>query len=189
MAWHDIHNFKYSEDDRRKKQNPEVFLKSLGLKPGMNFVDSGCNDGFFTIPAAKIVGESGKVLAIDTDEKAIARLNQKLIDNNLSNTTVVVGRAEDMVAYKNEADIILFAMVLHDFEDPLNVLKNSKLMLKKTGHIYDYDWRKKESSIGPPLTIRLSEERVTELVNEAALKINSFKNFNDDFYLIDIGNQ
>lgn len=189
MAWHDIHIFKYSEDERRKKQNPENFLKSLGLKTGMNFVDSGCNDGFFTVPAAKIVGESGKVLAIDTDEKAIAKLNQKLIDNNISNTTLMMGRAEDIIAFKNKADIILFAMVLHDFEDPVNVLKNSKCMLKKNGHIYDYDWRKNESNIGPPSTIRLSEARVAELVNEADLKIHSFKNINDDFYLIDIGHQ
>ena len=45
--------FTYSEEERRKRQNPELILSSLGLKKGMCFIDSGSNDGFFTLPAAR----------------------------------------------------------------------------------------------------------------------------------------
>lgn len=49
------------ENERGKWQNPEKTLKDIGLKEGKNFADIGCGYGFFTISAAKIVGESGNV--------------------------------------------------------------------------------------------------------------------------------
>ena len=35
------------------------------LRPGSTFVDIGANEGFFTVQAAKIVGNSGRVLAVE----------------------------------------------------------------------------------------------------------------------------
>lgn len=46
-------------DEQRKWQNPENILAEIGLRSGMTFMDNGCGQGFFTIPAAKIVGDSG----------------------------------------------------------------------------------------------------------------------------------
>lgn len=187
MAWHDHHKFSYSEAERRKTQNTEEILKSLGLKPGMNFVDIGCNDGYFCVPAAKIVGTKGQVIAIDTDESAISRLEQKLEFENITNTITIIGRGEDVVAYKNKADIIFFGSVLHDFDDPVKVLKNAKAMLKENGLIFDYDWKKdQQSENGPPLDIRLSIEEVTEMANKSGLSVNSSVDFSQNFYLISI---
>ena len=61
------------EQERRKWQNPENILDGIGLHPGMTFIDIGCGQGFFTIPAAKIVGDSGKVYASDINQTNIAR--------------------------------------------------------------------------------------------------------------------
>ena len=37
-------------------RNPQRLLKAAGLKPGQKVLGVGCGPGFFTIPAAKIVG-------------------------------------------------------------------------------------------------------------------------------------
>ena len=66
------------EQERRKWQNPENVLAEIGLKSGMTFADIGCGQGFFTIPAAKIVGESGKVYASDISETNIQKLREKV---------------------------------------------------------------------------------------------------------------
>ncbi len=54
-----------NDPERRKMQNPESILIDIGLKPGMIFVDIGCGDGYFALPAARMVGPEGKVIAID----------------------------------------------------------------------------------------------------------------------------
>jgi ubiquinone/menaquinone biosynthesis C-methylase UbiE len=56
---------------RRKWHEPETTLKEIGLRAGMVFMDIGCGDGFFTIPAAQQVGETGKVYALDINDSAI----------------------------------------------------------------------------------------------------------------------
>ena len=54
------HRHRFNEAERRKWQNPEAILVDIGLAPGFTFVDVGCNDGFFALPAARVVGEGGK---------------------------------------------------------------------------------------------------------------------------------
>ena len=174
--------FTYSEEERRKRQNPELILSSLGLKKGMCFIDSGSNDGFFTLPAARIVGSSGRIIAIDVDEEALLRLKTKLDHENISNVEIINKPSENVIVASNIADIIFFGTVLHDFKDPLQVLKNSRSMLKDSGLILDYDWRKLNATIGPPYDIRFSEDEVFRLAKNSGLSVASAKIIDSNFY-------
>jgi FkbM family methyltransferase len=55
------------------------------LQPGDIFVDIGANIGFFSIQAAKLVGEQGKVLAFEPTPKTYNRLNENIDLNNFNN--------------------------------------------------------------------------------------------------------
>ncbi|NLA99854.1 MAG: hypothetical protein GX837_02640 [Methanomicrobiales archaeon] len=39
------------ETARRRRQHPDSILEGIGLRPGSTFVDVGCGDGFFALPA------------------------------------------------------------------------------------------------------------------------------------------
>ena len=93
------------------------------LRSGMVFMDIGCGDGFFSILAAKKVGENGKVYAVDTDTSAIEKLNHKANAEGLKNITAKVGAAEETVFCSKCADFIFYSMVLHDFADPAKCSK------------------------------------------------------------------
>ncbi len=82
----------------------------------------------------------------------------------MKNITAKAGKAEDTVFCKKCADFIFYSMDLHDFNDPAKVLKNAKQMVKPTGQLIDLDWKKQEMSFGPPVAIRFSEEKATELI-------------------------
>ena len=58
--------------------NAERVLQETGLKSGDKFLDVGCGDGYFSIAAAKIVGNKGKVYALDSYEKSIVALKQQI---------------------------------------------------------------------------------------------------------------
>ncbi|MCW4044191.1 MAG: class I SAM-dependent methyltransferase [Candidatus Bathyarchaeota archaeon] len=169
---------------RRMGRKPEVTLSAIGLRSGMVFMDIGCGDGFFTIPAAQLVGEAGRVYAVDADAAAVEKLRDKAAEKGLTNITAKLGLAEETVFCEVCADIVFYSRVLHDFKDPARVLRNAKQMLKPTGRLVNLDWKKKPTMFGPPVRIRFSEEQAADLIKAAGFTIESVASAGRNFYII-----
>jgi len=60
-------------------------ISKFGIKEGMTVVDYGCGPGRYTVKFAELVGENGKVYAVDIHELAIEAVKKKISMNNLSN--------------------------------------------------------------------------------------------------------
>ena len=174
--------FALDEATRRSWYNPEEILQDL--HPGMVFADIGCGEGFFTILAAKKVGEHGKVYAVDADVSAIKKLNFKAEVEGLKNVTAKIGMGEETVFCDKCADFVFYSMVLHDFADPVKVLKNAKKMMKADGRLIDLDWKKQEMSFGPPAKIRFSEEQASNLIRNAGFQIENIKDAGNYHYIV-----
>lgn len=69
---------------------PEIasFLSNF-LKPGMTFVDVGANVGEVTMLAAHLVGNQGKVYAVEVSPNTLPRLRRNLALNELANVEIV----------------------------------------------------------------------------------------------------
>ena len=76
-------------------RNPHRLLKAAGLKPGQKVLEVGCGPGFFTIPAAKIVGEEGVVYAADVHPLAIERVKGKIEREGMKNVKPMLANASD----------------------------------------------------------------------------------------------
>jgi ubiquinone/menaquinone biosynthesis C-methylase UbiE len=177
-------SFSLEEKVRLSWYNPRAILKEIGLHEGMVFMDIGCADGYFSILASEMVGKKGKVFALDVDSQGIARLSQKAKERNLLNIETRVGRAEDVVLCNHCADVVFYSMVLHDFVDPMQVLRNAKKMLKNSGILVNLDWKKIETPSGPTLRIRFSEAKASELIIEAGFTVEKVKDTGIFHYLI-----
>ena len=64
--------------------NEFMFLSQV-LRAGMTFIDVGANDGLYTLFAAKRVGPSGRVVALEPSGREFARLEENLRLNRLAN--------------------------------------------------------------------------------------------------------
>lgn len=181
---HHSHKFSYDESERRSWQNPKEILADSGLKRNQVLADIGCNVGFFSIPAARIVGAKGHIYGLDINSEAIESLRSKIQKEKITVIETFVGPAENMSLPNNSLDIAFMAMVLHDFSDPLEVLKRLKTSLKPTGIIYNYDWKKQQSPKGPPYEIRLSIEDVMDLAKKVNLKVIANYSYDQDFYVV-----
>ena len=45
--------------------NPDKILYGTDIRPGETVLEVGCGTGFFTIPAARLIGEHGRLVALD----------------------------------------------------------------------------------------------------------------------------
>lgn len=171
-------------DERRKWQNPDSILASIPLRQGDVFFDVGCGDGFFSIPAARIVGACGKVYALDVSPEAIDRLRGKAAREILDNIETLAGEAEELLPCSSCVDVTFFGIVLHDFKDPAAVLANAYSALKPGGTVIDLDWKKMKMEIGPPEAVRLSEEHASGLLEAAGFEIVSVEPLGSFDYII-----
>ena len=76
-------------------RNPYKLLKTAGLKPGQKVLEVGCGPGFFTIPAAKIVGDEGVIYAVDVHPLAIKRVQKKIHREEMKNVTPILANASN----------------------------------------------------------------------------------------------
>jgi len=81
---------------RRWLQNPYKILELLGLGRGHTFLDIGCGRGFLTLPAAHIVGDEGRVYAVDTSPDYLDELRRHVKKLGLGNVEVIETDAAEL---------------------------------------------------------------------------------------------
>ncbi|MGZ4943138.1 MAG: class I SAM-dependent methyltransferase [Halobacteriota archaeon] len=179
-----MHHSYHNEAERRKWQNPEEILANAKVQAGDIFIDLGCGFGFFALPAAKIVGPNGLVCGIDIDSEALEKLRERAIEAGLRNIRVKEAQAEEVSLCDHCADVAFIGIALHDFKEPLKVLKNAKSALKSNGRLVNVDWKKRSMPIGPPLEIRFNEQEASSLITRAGFAIESVEDVGPYHYVI-----
>lgn len=179
----------HDDTERREWQNPEAILAGLGLGAGQVMADVGSGDGFFTLPAARMVGPRGVVYAVDSSVGRLTRLHEKAEDEGLENIRIRAGTAEEFVVCEGCLDLVFFGICLHDFADQRAALRNAMIALKPGGLLANLDWKKEETIrhgdlLGPPVEIRFSEEEAATLIRDAGFSIASVEPYGEYFYLI-----
>ncbi|MBI5049066.1 MAG: class I SAM-dependent methyltransferase [Deltaproteobacteria bacterium] len=167
--------------DRIKELNPAQFLIQSGLKKGMSFADIGCGPGFFTMPAAAIVGDSGVVYAVDVQEEMLNKLKQRRPSANLR----IVKSQENLIPIESDTvDIALLAFVVHEVNDRVVFLKEVKRLLRADGNLLVLEWKKMVEDNGPPIEERIDENEASAVMESAAFKIADIFNLNISHYVI-----
>lgn len=178
---------KPDDNERRRWQNPERILAGIGLTPGMTFIDIGCGNGYFSLPAARLVGPDGSVWGIDINPDLIHKLGERARSEGLNNLNLICARAEETVIGTNIADIVFFGVVLHDFDDASAVLRNAGLMLKPGGRLFNLDWKSEPMQWGPPLRKRFGIQKASGLIRDAGFKIEHIDDASLYHYMITAG--
>jgi ubiquinone/menaquinone biosynthesis C-methylase UbiE len=67
----------------------EAILQRAGIVAGMRVLDAGCGPGRLTLPLARRVGPEGEVVALDVQAEMLARLEQRLKDQGITNVRML----------------------------------------------------------------------------------------------------
>lgn len=98
---------------RRALDNPFKQLRAAGIKQGQRVLEVGCGPGFFTLPAAELVGPDGCVFAIDIHPKAIEVVGRKLSRSGLTNVKLTLVSASDTGLPAESIDVAFLFGVAH----------------------------------------------------------------------------
>jgi len=91
---------------------PEKTLLGAGLKSGQSVLEVGSGTGFFTIPAARIIGESGHLIALEPLSDFADKIEMKVRQAGYENVKVI---KRDALSTKIEAasvDVVLLLGVV-----------------------------------------------------------------------------
>lgn len=94
-------------------------LRAIGITSGQTVLDFGCGYGTYSIQAARLVGEQGKVYALDKDRQSLDELLQNARGENLANVERLDTSGELEINLADESvDMVLLFDVLHEYYFP-----------------------------------------------------------------------
>ena len=94
-------------------RNPQRLLKSAGLGTGQKVLEVGCGPGFFTIPAAEMVGDEGFIYAVDLHPLAIERVRKRIEKKGIRNVEPILSNASDTGLPDQSIDLAFVFGLLH----------------------------------------------------------------------------
>lgn len=110
-----------------------TIIEHLELKPGMKVLDVGCGPGRLTIPAARKVGPTGQVVAMDIQTGMLQRTQQKALAENLTNITFLQAGIGEKKLEHNKFDRVLLVTVLGEIPNREAALQEMFDALKPGG--------------------------------------------------------
>jgi ubiquinone/menaquinone biosynthesis C-methylase UbiE len=127
-------------------QDPVQILSPF-IRPGMTVLEPGPGMGFFTLPLARMVGEHGRVVAVEVQQKMLDGLQRRASKHNLASRIEYRLASANSLAIDdlaNQVDFVLAFAMVHEmpkgnrfFEETARSMKPgaSLLLAEPAGHV------------------------------------------------------
>ena len=125
----------FEEKDRDEKLQVQRVMDILGIKEGVNVADIGAGSGWFTVRAAKRVGSSGIVYAVDINPDSIAYINRRIKQDSITNVHAILSKEDDPRLSKNTVDSVLLLKTYHEVAHPVLLLENLRSSLRSGARV------------------------------------------------------
>jgi SAM-dependent methyltransferase len=120
----------FDAPDRDKKLQIDRVMDLLEISPGKAVADIGAGSGWFTVRAARRVGSTGVVYAVDINPEAIHYIDQRARKQSLANVKTILSKADDPLLPTNAVDSVLLLKTYHEIADPIKLLQNLRPALR-----------------------------------------------------------
>lgn len=155
--------------ERADLERPETLLVRIGLKPGGIVADVGCGPGFFTLPAARIVGPEGHVYAVDVEPAMLRLIEERAEEQGLENVTAIASSGEHVPLPDSSCDVVVCGLVLHHLGPQHRIRMAGELarLCKPGGAVLAVEWMPRD---GEHRHDRMAPEQTTNLLEGAGLR-------------------
>ena len=161
---------KMEDPSRDEWQKPEEVLRAIGVRAGMTVCDVGAGPGYFALRASKLVGDRGRVFAIDVEPRMLEALRDRVARANAKNVTPVLALPDDPLV-PPACDVALVVDTYHHFPDGVAYLQRLARALAPGGRVVNIDFHKRELPVGPPIDHKISRDQFVKDAERAGLRI------------------
>ncbi len=117
---------------RRIFHNPVPILADI-VRPGDHCLDVGCGYGYFAIPLARLVGEKGRVTAVDIQPEMLEGLRRRLEKSGVEARVTVQLSGTSGLHLNEMFDFTLAFWMVHEVPDRAQLLREIADHLKPDG--------------------------------------------------------
>lgn len=146
--------------EREDEENPTKCIAALELKGGEVIADLGAGSGYYTFRLAPKVGEKGKVLAVDIEDKMLAELRKRIEKDKIANVETLRCTETDPKLPEGGVDLVLMVDVYHELAFPYEVMMAVRKALKPGGRVVLVEFRKEDPKVPIKEVHKMSEEQI-----------------------------
>jgi ubiquinone/menaquinone biosynthesis C-methylase UbiE len=156
--------------EREREEQVSKLMPSLEVKPGDVVADFGAGSGFHTMKLSKLVGEKGKVYAVDIQPEMLDIIGKRVRKEKITNVVLVHNTEKDAKLAAGKIDMILMVDVYHELSYPYEVALELVKALKPGGRLIFVEFRLEDKNV-PILDVhRMSIKQVMKEMAPHALK-------------------
>jgi ubiquinone/menaquinone biosynthesis C-methylase UbiE len=157
---------------RRRLQNPTKTVSPY-IKKGFKVLDVGPGMGYFTIPMAKLVGPSGKVIAADLQKQMLNAIHRRAVKAGVVDRIVFHLAKPDEIGAPGPVDFSLAFWMVHEVPDRKRFLAQIAAVLKPGGMLLlaEPKWHVSKSAF--LATLNLAREAGFQIVEEPRIFISN----------------
>lgn len=157
----------FDDPTRDAWQKPEEVVRALAIEPGMTVADLGAGTGYFLPYLAAAVGQTGTVLAIETEPNLLIHIGERAERARWTNVMPVLASADDPRLPHGGVDRLLIVDTYHHLDDRVAYFRRAARALAPGGRIVIVDWQKRPLPVGPKLDHKLARTQVEHEMRRA----------------------
>lgn len=140
----------------------------LGITRGKTVADIGAGSGWFTVRAARRVGESGTVYAVDINPESIQYVDKRAQKEQLRNVKTILGKPDNPLLPAGTVDSVLLLKTYHEVAEPVTLLRNLRASLRRDAKvgIIDRNGNGEDHGVGREVIINEAAEAGYRLLEQ-----------------------
>jgi len=157
----------FDKPGRAERLGIDSVMDTLGITLGKSVADIGAGSGFFTVLAARRVGDKGIVYAVDINPEAIQYIDSRLKKADLHNVKTVLSKADDPLL-PAPVDAVLLLKTYHEIAEPMVLFRNLRHSLAKEAKVgvIDRNGNGTDHGVGRDVVVREMQEAGYKLVQQ-----------------------
>jgi ubiquinone/menaquinone biosynthesis C-methylase UbiE len=122
-------------EERDAWQKPGDLISRMAISKGSTVADIGCHEGYMSFKLSAVVGDQGRVYAVDVEQNKLEKLEAHAKERGVTNVKTIKGDYDDPKLPDATLDAVIIVDTYHEMDDHDDILSHVFKSLKTGGRL------------------------------------------------------